>query len=119
MRHELRTETWRRSIGENWKSGDPTEEVTGPREYHIVVDHMAEAQGVSFLCPLCRDHHILCWFKERGVPDDAVPGPGRWIARGTDANNITFDNDGNRSVLLTPPSCGAHFHVTDGEVTNA
>ena len=39
------------------------------------------AQGILFSDPLC-DGQILCWFKDRGVPDNVTPGPGRWAVSG-------------------------------------
>lgn len=35
-----------------------------------VVSTLAEAQGVMFICPKCGGHSILCWFKDRGIPDE-------------------------------------------------
>lgn len=59
---------------------------------------IANAQGVMFLCPVCFKKNggsrgtesVLCWFKDRGVPDDAVPGPGRWAASGTGFEDLTL-----------------------------
>lgn len=53
---------------------------------------IAEAQGISFLCPKCFNdppvgsvgtHSVMCWFRDRGVPDDLDPKPGRWNPSGT------------------------------------
>lgn len=56
------------------------------------------AQGVAFLCPVCfvknngpvGTEQVVCWFKDRGVPDDALPGPGRWTATGTSFADLTL-----------------------------
>ncbi len=54
-------------------------------------DDANKAQGVWFACPLCfvknkglvGTHYVLCWFKDRGVSDEELPGPGRWTPSGT------------------------------------
>jgi hypothetical protein len=98
---------------------------------HIVYHHktsIAEAQGIIFLCPVCwvknsgpvGTHSVICWSRSRGVPEDAVPGPGRWLLVGTGYDDLTLDADPPntaRSVLLTGPGCGWHGYVTNGEVT--
>jgi hypothetical protein len=80
------------------------------------------AQGVSFQCPRCAeglqrtetyivgDHSIICWFYGK-VPDNILPGPGRWIPSGTSLLDLTL----NPSVSLEK-SCGFHGWVTSGEV---
>lgn len=80
---------------------------------------LAEAQGVQFLCPACfaknggavGTHMVLCWFKDRGIPDSAVPGPGRWKVSGTGFDDLT----------LTPSvDLGAgdwHGFITNGVAT--
>lgn len=98
---------------------------------HAHVDTLNLAQGVSFLCPKCYQahngprgtHRILCWSRSRGVPDDALPGPGRWRLTGTGFNDLSLrgeldDNgrEGARSVQLQG-GCKWHGHITDGEVT--
>jgi hypothetical protein len=119
IRREERTETWTRVLGNPlaWKPGDPTEQVTGPREYHVPAATLAEAQGVMYLCPKCHDHSVLCWFSGRDVPDSAVPGPGRWQAVGTGLHDLTFGPgpSGRSSVQLTG-GCNAHFNVVNGEI---
>jgi hypothetical protein len=74
-----------------------------------------EAHGVSFLCPKCQAHYVLCWFRDRGVPDDAVPGPGRWSCSGSSLDDISL----SPSVNLPGTSCGWHGFVVQGVVTNA
>lgn len=122
IKFEERTVTWTRVVGDplTWKSGDPTEQVTGPKEYHINVDTFAEAQGMMYLCPKCLSHCVLTWFAGRGVPDNAVPGPGRWSVTGSGFHDITLgpgpNNGGKPSVQLIG-GCDAHFNVKNGDVT--
>lgn len=88
---------------------------------------LADAHGILFLCPVCfkfKDgpigtHSVLCWFRDRGVPDSAQPGPGRWAVSGTGFADLTLQP----SVQLLPPEmkCGDqpawHGFITNGEVT--
>lgn len=72
---------------------------------------IANAQGVMFECPTCGRHSILVWFKDRGVPDSAEPGPGRWTVSGTGFSDLTLH-----------PSINAdkeHWHgwIKNGDVT--
>jgi hypothetical protein len=84
---------------------------------------LANAQGVLFLCPVCfkanggpiGTHSVLCWFLERGVPDDRDPRPGRWIPGGTGIDDLTFVGPAAASVLLTS-GCNAHFFVRAGAI---
>ena len=99
------------------------EERTGPAEYIVDVDALAEADGVWFLCPKCYaqnggcvgTHAVICWFVGR-VSDDVEPKPGRWTPTGTGLSDLTFVPSAGRShsVLLTA-GCKAHFFVTDGD----
>lgn len=86
---------------------------------------MAEAQGISFLCPKCfaenkgprGTHSVICWSRSRGVPEDATPGPGRWKLDGTSFDDLTLNADPPstaRSVQLTG-GCGWHGFITNGE----
>jgi len=86
------------------------------------VDDLASAQGIRFLCPVCfaanagpvGTHCVIAWFKDRGVPDDETPGPGRWIPSGTGYTDLTL----TPSIHLSGEGgCGWHGHVTAGEVT--
>lgn len=87
--------------------------------YHVTVDTIAEAQGIEFLCPKCRDHHVVCWSRTRGVPDDARPGPGRWTLEGTGFHDLTLNGDpGARSIDLKG-GCRWHGYITNGEVSDA
>lgn len=72
------------------------------------------AQGVLFECPKCGAHSILAWFRGRGVPDDATPGPGRWTPSGTGFGDLTL----KPSIDLSggnPTSCQWHGFVTNGD----
>lgn len=121
--HEVRTETWTRVLGDpsTWKPGDPTEEVTGPQEY-VYVDDLAQAQGIMFLCPKCfaanggkvSTHSVLCWFRDRGVPDEAKPNPGRWQVGGTGYNDLTL----MPSIKITV-GCLWHGNIVGGNVITA
>jgi hypothetical protein len=80
------------------------------------VDTLAEASGVMFMCPQCKSkdgHMVVCWFRERGVPDDATPGPGRWAVTGEDITDLTLAP----SVHLSGEGCGWHGFVTNGAAT--
>lgn len=86
------------------------------------VETLAEAQGLLFLCPKCYGanagpvgtHSVLAWFKGRGVPDDAEPGPGRWEPSGTGFPDLTL----NPSVDITGfMSCNWHGWIQNGEAT--
>lgn len=80
-----------------------------------------EAQGVMFLCPLCEGHQVLCWFKDRGVPDKAEPGPGRWTPTGTCIGDLTLSPSVNLDTKSAeyysqyPNSCRWHGWVKNGE----
>lgn len=90
-------------------------------------DNLEEAQGIMFLCPVCFEknggpigtHSVLCWFKNRGVPDDVSPKPGRWNPAGTGYTDLTFVGPGATSIWLRGggDSCGWHGFITKGEVT--
>lgn len=89
-------------------------------------DTIEEAQGVAFYCPLCfarnggerGTHTVICWSRSRGVPDDAKPGPGRWLLIGNGYGDLTLIGDGGSNSVDLSSSCGAHFFVTNGEVVN-
>ena len=79
---------------------------------------VATAQGIAFLCPRCFRakngprgvETIAIWFRDRGVPPDEIPGPGRWTPSGTSFADLS----------LTPSinSGNEHWHgfVTNGEI---
>lgn len=65
--------------------------------YHFV-DTLAEADGVTFLCPHCFEknhgevgtHSVLVWFSGRpNVPTSIRPLP-RWEASGTSVDDLTI-----------------------------
>lgn len=117
VRTETRIETWTRVRPET----NEHYQHTGPRHYLPHADTLAVAQGVLFLCPACfitnkgavGTHGVLCWFRDRGVPDDVEPLPGRWAVSGTNFEDLTL----SPSVLLTGDGCGWHGFVTKGDVT--
>jgi hypothetical protein len=84
------------------------------------VDTVAEAQGVMFACPKCfaangglvGTHYVLCWFRDRGVPDEMKPNPGRWAVSGSGYHDLTL----SPSILLHS-DCGWHGWVTNGQAT--
>lgn len=97
------------------------------RVYYVGVSTIDEAQGVEFLCPKCFEenlgpigtHMVVCWSAERGVPDDAEPGPGRWRLEGKGLSDLTLAPEPPkraRSVKLTS-GCQWHGFITDGMVT--
>lgn len=59
-----------------------------------VVETLAEADGVMFMCPTHfrknggreGTHQVICWFKNKNIPAQLNPGPGRWDAKGSLAN---------------------------------
>jgi hypothetical protein len=97
--------------------------IASPGHYEDVAT-LAEAQGVMFLCPKCfaknggnvGTHSIMVWFRDRGVPADEVPGPGRWIATGTGYEDLTTSPSIN---LENPDHVGCEWHgfVTNGEAS--
>lgn len=83
------------------------------RSHHRSADLSIEnAQGILFECPLCRGHSVLAWFRGRGVPDDATPGPGRWTPAGTGFADLSL----TPSIALQG-GCGWHGFVTNGDAT--
>jgi hypothetical protein len=120
IRRELKVETWTRVLGDprTYKPGDPTEQVTGPREYYVPVSTMAGADGIMFRCPKCFTtkggpggvHSVLCWRPR--VPPDVDPKPGRWEFTGTGYADLSLVA-GSSSVALHG-GCAAHFFVQGG-----
>lgn len=86
-----------------------------------------EAQGVMFLCPKCflknggprGTHSVLLWAHNRGVAPALSPGPGRWIFKGTDFDNLSLvAPPGNTdSVDTRGGSCGWHGWIRNGNCT--
>ena len=129
IRHEVRIETRRfvkpEVIAERPRgpyTDDDFEARTGPAEFLPIVDTLAEADGVWFLCPKCfadnggtiGTHAVICWFVGR-VSDDVDPKPGRWTPTGTGLGDLTFVPSPGRShsVLLTG-GCRWHGFLADG-----
>lgn len=88
------------------------------------VETLAEADGVMFLCPHCfvknggkvGTHIDICWFRDRGVPDDVTPNPGRWTPSGTGLDDLTFV-PGNPPMAISVKSGDEwHVFVENGEV---
>lgn len=87
------------------------------------VESITEAQGIMFLCPKCflankgtvGTHRVICWASDRGVPDDAMPKPGRWKLVGTSFDDLSLVAKSS-SVLLMGGCCW-HGFVTKGEVS--
>jgi hypothetical protein len=82
------------------------------------------AQGVMFVCPLCKNHSVLCWFKNPrnapAVPKEMEPGPGRWTAFGSGIEDLTLNPSVNLDVYPTVPDAGQkpcrwHGWVRNGE----
>lgn len=84
-------------------------------------DDIIRAQGILFLCPKCFDEHggpvgthsVIIWFRDRGVPDMAEPGPARWsvVSESTDYGNLTLTPS-----IRFPTGCKFHGKVQGGEV---
>lgn len=93
--------------------------ITVPGHRYAHVDNIAHAQGVQFLCPKCLgsdtgSHSIGVWFRDRGVEDAELPGPGRWVVSGSGLADLTLAPSIN---ILT--GCCWHGWVIAGEVTDA
>lgn len=89
------------------------------REYFRYVDALAEADGISFLCPICLDssrHSVICWFEGR-VPDEVDPKPGRWNPVGSGFEDLSFVPGAKSNSVLLLGGCAWHGFVTNGEVT--
>lgn len=86
------------------------------------VQTIAEADGISFVCPQCFKangmkrpgvHSVICW--QPRVPASTSPGPGRWTFSGTGYRDLTLSAKSS-SIHLTGPGCGAHFFIRNGEI---
>ena len=76
---------------------------------------IAEAEGIRFRCPVCRDHTIICW--QPNVDPDFPPRPGRWWLRGTGFADLTLEGqEGKGSSVLLTGGCLAHFLVRGGSI---
>jgi hypothetical protein len=97
-------------------------EVRGGRVYHVYEGvTLANAHGVSFLCPKCfatnngpiGTHSVICWFEGK-VPDDADPGPGRWNPVGTGLDDLTFVPGKKSKSVALQGGCAWHGFVENG-----
>jgi hypothetical protein len=128
LRREVRVETYRVHKTTNYlaepghvHAAECWQDETGPRVFLPFVERIEDAQGITFLCPKCfsenggaaRTHSVICWWRDRGVPDDAHPGPGRWTVSGAGFADLSL----SPSVHLTGPGCGWHGFVTNGDAT--
>lgn len=107
---------------------DPVEESpahpTGQSETWVDEPSLDQAHGIRFLCPKCwaerggaiGTHSVVCWFEGR-VPDDALPGPGRWTPSGTGIDDLTFvpGNLHHAVSVALIGGCGWHGFVKDGD----
>ena len=79
-------------------------------------DSLAEAQGITFECPVCQSGHwILVWFAGKGVPPEAEP-THRWAAGGTGYSDLTLSP--SIDCTVGDPKCW-HGFIQNGEVTGA
>jgi hypothetical protein len=91
------------------------------RQYFVMVESIAEAQGVQFLCPKCwtanggpvGTHAVICW--NPSVPPTLDPKPGRWNLVGTGLHDLSLVAGSSSIKLLA--GCEWHGFVTKGEVT--
>lgn len=72
---------------------------------------LAEAHGVIFECPGCREHSIVVWNPR--APEAATPRP-RWTMTGTGIADLTLTPSIN---LLS--GCRWHGWVTGGQIHDA
>lgn len=94
------------------------------RNIYCFVDTLAEADGISFLCPKCfhencgpiGTHGVICWFEGR-VPDELQPNPGRWNPTGTGYGDLSFVPGKKSHSVLLLGGCAWHGFITVGEVT--
>lgn len=95
--------------------------------HHREVDTLAEADGLRFMCPKCfadnagpvGTHLVMCWFVGR-VPDDEMPGPGRWTPIGTSLDDLTFvPSEGRSHSVLLTSGCRWHGFITNGRAALA
>jgi len=80
-----------------------------PGKLYGHVDALADAHGIRFECPQCRDHQVLVWFRNRDVPLTETPGPGRWAVSGTGIDDLTL------SPSVNVAGCW-HGFVQNGEI---
>jgi len=138
VRYEMRIDTWTRCLGDagTWKDGDPTEEVTGPREHtiHRTIDANGEytvrvpfalAEGIEFLCPKCfaenngarGTHGCNVTFADRGEPDDMGSHNKEGNAVRWNVSGDSFENLTTTPSILLEGGCAWHGYITNGEAT--
>lgn len=91
-------------------------------DHYAYVSTVAEADGVSFLCPKCfkengssvGTHQVLCW--RPSVSQDVSPKPGRWEFQGSGYADLTLVAGSSSIFLSGPDGCGAHFFIRNGNV---
>jgi hypothetical protein len=96
----------------------PGGEFGDPRRHTVMheVADIAEAQGVWFICPVCRDHQVMVGFRDRGLLDhqssrNREGKPSRWGVGGTGFSDLTLDPS-------IDCGCGKwHGWIRNGEVT--
>jgi hypothetical protein len=70
-------------------------------------------QGITFVCPVCKNHRVAVWFKNPIDGIEQAPGLSPlWNRNGDTFENLTI----NPSVDLRIASCW-HGFVRSGEVT--
>lgn len=85
---------------------------------------MDDCDGLMFLCPTCfknnggnvGTHSIVRW--KPHVPQTQTPKPSRWNILGTSFEDLTLQA-GSSSVHLPGSVCGAHFFISNGEISPA
>lgn len=83
-------------------------------EWHVPAS-FGDADGITFLCPKCRDHYVLCWRPR--VPPEVSPKPGRWEFQGTGLDDLSLVAVPTSVALLG--GCNAHFLVQAGAIIMA
>lgn len=128
IRREIHVESYRRmrpGVSSSRLADDDLEWFTGPRVYLVPVLSLADAHGISFLCPKCfaenrgpvGTHLVVCWFHGK-VPGDADPKPGRWNPVGTGYDDLSFvPGHGKSNSVLLLGGCRWHGFITNGDVS--
>lgn len=89
---------------------------------HMFVDTLAEADGISFLCPKCYceppvgpdgTHSVKCWFEDK-VPVGVNPGPGRWKPAGTGLEDLSFVPGKKSHSVQILGGCNWHGFIVKG-----
>jgi hypothetical protein len=104
---------WWKDLNDEERGTIGTREIEGPREYHVNVDTLAEAQGIRFLCPICFTnkengvHSVLMPFAERGHT-----APHMWNVSGSGYHDLS-----TTPSYLIVGGCNWHGYITNGEVS--